>query len=37
MNQLDVIAIRILRRSIYDQLIAFALLLTILAAAGALF
>ena len=36
MSQLDHIAIRILRRSIYDQLLVIALVLAMLAACGAL-
>jgi hypothetical protein len=36
MSQLDHIAIRILRRNIYDQLLVLALLLAMLAACGAL-
>jgi hypothetical protein len=36
MSQLDHIAIRILRRSIYDQLLVISLVLALLAACGAL-
>ncbi len=36
MSQLDHIAIRILRRSIYDQLLVIALLAAMIAAGGAL-